>query len=54
MLFRLLELFEREAERILEAGLVFPAFENTLMCSHTFNLLDSRGGYQRDGTGSLH
>jgi len=33
MLFRLFELFEREAERILEAGLVFPAFEYTLKCS---------------------
>ena len=43
-----------EAERILEAGLGFPAFEYTLKCSHTFNLLDSRGGCQRDGTGSLH
>jgi glycyl-tRNA synthetase alpha chain len=36
-------MFEREAERILDAGLVFPAFEYTLKCSHTFNLLDSRG-----------
>jgi glycyl-tRNA synthetase alpha chain len=43
MLFRLFEMFEREAERILDAGLVFPAFEYTLKCSHTFNLLDSRG-----------
>jgi glycyl-tRNA synthetase alpha chain len=43
MFFRLFEMFERESERILEAGLVFPAFEYTLKCSHTFNLLDSRG-----------
>jgi glycyl-tRNA synthetase alpha chain len=34
---------EREAQRCLEAGLVLPAYENTLKCSHAFNVLDARG-----------
>ena len=34
---------EREARRTLEAGLVLPAYEHALRCSHTFNLLDARG-----------
>jgi len=36
-------LFEAEANRCLEAGLVIPAHDYVLRCSHTFNLLDSRG-----------
>jgi glycyl-tRNA synthetase alpha chain len=34
---------EREARRCLEAGLVLPAYEHALKCSHTFNVLDARG-----------
>ncbi|MGD2114234.1 MAG: glycine--tRNA ligase subunit alpha [Acidobacteriota bacterium] len=34
---------EREAERCLEAGLVLPAYECALKCSHAFNVLDARG-----------
>jgi len=34
---------EREARRCLEAGIVLPAYEQTLKCSHAFNLLDARG-----------
>jgi glycyl-tRNA synthetase alpha chain len=34
---------EAEARRTLEAGLVIPAYEQTLRCSHTFNMLDARG-----------
>jgi glycyl-tRNA synthetase alpha chain len=34
---------EREAGRCLEAGLVLPAYECTLKCSHLFNVLDARG-----------
>jgi glycyl-tRNA synthetase alpha chain len=34
---------EREAQRCLEAGLVLPAYENALKCSHAFNVLDARG-----------
>jgi glycyl-tRNA synthetase len=36
-------LFEAEAESALEHGLVLPAHDNVLRCSHTFNVLDSRG-----------
>jgi len=35
--------YEREARRCLEAGIVLPAYECTLKCSHQFNLLDARG-----------
>ena len=35
--------FEAEAQRIIEAGLVLPAYEYCLKCSHVFNLLDARG-----------
>jgi glycyl-tRNA synthetase alpha chain len=34
---------EREAGRCLEAGLVVPAYECALRCSHHFNVLDARG-----------
>jgi glycyl-tRNA synthetase alpha chain len=34
---------EREAQRLLEARLVLPAYDCVLKCSHLFNLLDARG-----------
>jgi glycyl-tRNA synthetase alpha chain len=34
---------ERESGRCLEAGLVLPAYECVLKCSHLFNVLDARG-----------
>lgn len=43
MLFRLFGLYEGEARRLLEKGLILPAYDYCLKCSHTFNLLDSRG-----------
>lgn len=36
-------LFEREAQACLQAGLVLPAHDYVLKCSHTFNVLDTRG-----------
>ena len=36
-------LFTREAENALEKGLVLPAYDNIIKCSHTFNILDARG-----------
>jgi glycyl-tRNA synthetase alpha chain len=42
MLFDLFSKYEEEAQRCLEAGLVFPAYDYVLKCSHTFNLLDAR------------
>jgi glycyl-tRNA synthetase alpha chain len=41
------DMFERNYEfaaRLAEAGLVLPALEHCLKCSHLFNLLDASGG----------
>ncbi len=35
--------YERECNRCLEKGLVVPAYDYVLKCSHTFNILDTRG-----------
>lgn len=35
--------YEKEAWRCIEAGLVLPAHDYNLKCSHLFNILDSRG-----------
>ncbi|MCS7172751.1 MAG: glycine--tRNA ligase subunit alpha [Armatimonadetes bacterium] len=35
--------YEQEAGAALEAGLVLPAYDYVLKCSHVFNLLDARG-----------
>lgn len=35
--------FEEEALKLIEKGLVMPAYDYVLKCSHTFNLLDARG-----------
>jgi glycyl-tRNA synthetase alpha chain len=43
MLFRLFEMFEDEAKRMVEKGLVLPAYDYCLKTSHIFNLLDARG-----------
>ncbi|MFC0473480.1 glycine--tRNA ligase subunit alpha [Halalkalibacter kiskunsagensis] len=43
MLFSLFGTYEQEAKRALDEGLVFPAYDYILKCSHTFNLLDARG-----------
>jgi glycyl-tRNA synthetase alpha chain len=37
------EMYEKEAKRVAEAGLVVPAYDYVLKCSHTFNLLEARG-----------
>lgn len=37
------DLFEKEANLALEKGLVLPAHDYVLKCSHTFNILDTRG-----------
>jgi len=42
-LFTLFELFQAEARRQAEAGLVLPTYDYCLKCSHVFNLLDARG-----------
>lgn len=37
------DMYEKEAQRILEHALVVPAYDYILKCSHTFNLLEARG-----------
>ena len=43
MLFDFFNKFEAESSRIISDGLVVPAYEYCLKCSHVFNLLDARG-----------
>ena len=43
MLFELFDTYEKEAKKQIENGLVHPAYDYILKCSHTFNLLDARG-----------
>jgi len=35
--------WEKETGRLLAAGLVLPAYDGVMKCSHLFNLLDARG-----------
>jgi glycyl-tRNA synthetase len=42
-LAQLYNLYEAEAENALGRGLVIPAHDYVLKCSHTFNVLDARG-----------
>jgi glycyl-tRNA synthetase alpha chain len=42
MHFKLFDMYEAEAKRLLERGLVLPAYDYVLKCSHTFNVLDAR------------
>ena len=43
LLFKLFDLYETEADRLMKRELVLPSFSFVLKCSHTFNLLDARG-----------
>ena len=43
MLFKLFGMFEAESSRVMESGMVLPAYDYVLKCSHTFNILDARG-----------
>ena len=43
MLLELFNHYESEARQVIGKGLVLPAYEYCLKCSHTFNLLDARG-----------
>ncbi len=42
MLFEIFKKYEAEAKRLTEIGLILPAYDYVLKCSHTFNLLDAR------------
>ncbi len=41
--FRLFDEFEKEAKRLLGQGLLHPAYDFVLKCSHAFNVLEARG-----------
>ncbi len=41
--FELFDRYEAEAKRLVAAGLVLPAYDFCLKCSHVFNILDARG-----------
>lgn len=43
MHLNLFEMYEKEAVRLLKKGLVLPAYDFCLKCSHAFNMLDARG-----------
>ena len=40
---KLFEIYQDEAISLIERKLTYPALDFVLKCSHTFNLLDSRG-----------
>ena len=43
MLFQHFDDYEKECRALLELGLPWPAYDQCMKCSHTFNLLDARG-----------
>jgi len=43
MHMKMFESFEKEAEMLIDKGLLYPAYSFVLKTSHTFNILDSRG-----------
>ncbi len=47
-LFKQFDLASDEANKCMEAGIVLPAYDWVLKCSHTFNLLDARGVISKD------
>lgn len=43
LLMELFTKYEKEATRLMAEGLVHPAYDYVLKCSHAFNLMDARG-----------
>ena len=43
MLLKMFDMYERESIRISEKGLVLPAYDYCLKCSHVFNMMEARG-----------
>jgi len=41
--FEMFKIWEREALRLLDLGLVMPGYDAVIKCSHLFNVLDARG-----------
>ena len=43
MQLALFEMYEKEGHRLIREGVVLPAYDYCLKCSHTFNMLEARG-----------
>ncbi len=43
MLLMMFDMYEQESIRISEKGLVLPAYDYCLKCSHVFNMMEARG-----------
>ena len=43
LLMELFDIYEKEANRLIDLGLIYPAYDNVLKTSHTFNTLDAKG-----------
>ena len=43
MYLRLFDAYEKESRQMVKEGLILPAYDCCLKCSHTFNMLDARG-----------
>ena len=43
MLLNAFDMYEKESVRLSNKGLVLPAYDYCLKCSHTFNVLEARG-----------
>ncbi len=41
--FEIFERYQQEAARMLDDGLILPAYDYVIKCSHVFNVLDARG-----------
>jgi glycyl-tRNA synthetase alpha chain len=41
--FEMFKIWEKEAVRLLDLGLVNPGYDCVIKCSHLFNVLDARG-----------
>jgi len=48
MHLKMFEYFEKEAGRLLDKGLVYPAYGFTVKTSHVFNVLDARGAISQN------
>ncbi|MBC8549727.1 MAG: glycine--tRNA ligase subunit alpha, partial [Candidatus Brocadiales bacterium] len=42
MLLKQFDMYEQECKKLLKDGIVIPAYDYVLKCSHAFNLLDAR------------
>ncbi len=43
MLFKMFDMCEGESKRVSDQGIVLPAYDYCLRCSHIFNILEARG-----------